>query len=218
MSSNGGLRVGIFVFDGAEELDVVGPFEVLSVWADHSELRPTVSTFSWNGNGVRLSRGLRIVPSHSADDIGAVHLLVYPGGIGTRELIDQPHHLDWLRAMREQTAVVAGVSTGALPLAAAGILAGRVATTHEDSFDELVKLDPSIMVDTEARFVDEGDVITSAGVTAGIDMALHLVSRLETPAVARAVQRVIQYRGATEPWFGGTPGPGGTIGHPTRGI
>lgn len=213
MSGNGGLRVGIFVFDGAEELDVVGPFEVLSVWAEHSELRPTVSTFSWDGNGVRLARGLRILPSNSADDVGPLHLLVYPGGIGTRELIDQPHHLDWLRAVRAQTTVVAGVCTGALPLAAAGILAGRVATTHQDRFDELVQLDPSIMVDTEARFVDDGDVVTSAGVTAGIDMALHLVSRLETPAVARAVQRVIQYQGSAEPWFGGTPGPGGTIGH-----
>jgi transcriptional regulator GlxA family with amidase domain len=109
--------------------------------------------------------------------------------------------------------VVAGVCTGALPLAAAGILAGRVATTHQDRFDELVKLDPSIMVDTEARFVDDGDVVTSAGVSAGIDMALHLVSRLETPAAAHAVRHVIQYEGAAEPWFGGTPGPGGTLGH-----
>ncbi|GAA1866703.1 DJ-1/PfpI family protein [Myceligenerans crystallogenes] len=213
MSGNGGVRVGIFVFDGAEELDVVGPFEVLSVWADHSQLRPVVSTFSWDGAGVRLGRGLRLVPSHSADDVGPLHLLVYPGGLGTRELIDRPGHLDWLRAMRAQTPVVAGVCTGALVLAAAGILAGRVATTHRDSFDELVQLDPSVMVDTEARFVDDGDVVTSAGVTAGIDMALHLVSRLETPAAAQAVARAIEYDTAVRPWFGGTPGPGGTIGH-----
>lgn len=198
MSGNGGLRVGIFVFDGAEELDVVGPFEVLSVWADHSQLRPTVSTFSWDGGGVRLGRGLRLVPSHSADDIGPLHLLVYPGGLGTRELLDQPGHLEWLRAMRVQTPVIAGVCTGALALAAAGILAGRVATTHQDSFDELAQLDPSVMVDTEARFVDDGDVVTSAGVAAGIDMALHLVSRLETPAAAQAVRRAIQYAGPGE--------------------
>src|SRR5690606_18167668 len=142
--------------------------EVLSVWAERSELRPSVSTFSGDGGGVRLARGLRLVPSHSADDIGSLHLLVYPGGIGTRELAGQPGHLEWLRAVRTRTAVVAGVCTGALVLAAAGILAGRVATTHRDSFDELGRIDPSVMVDTEARFVDDGDVVTSAGVAAGI--------------------------------------------------
>lgn len=210
MSGNGGLHVGIFVFDGAQELDVVGPFEVFSAWADHSQLRPTVSTFSWDGGGVRLARGLRLVPSHSADETGPLHLLVYPGGAGTRKLIDQPGHLAWLRAVRARTTVVAGVCTGALVLAAAGILAGRVATTHRDAFGELTRLDPSVMVDTEARFVDDGDVITSAGGAAGIDMALHLTSRMETPDVARSVRRTIEYEPTSGPRSGGAPGPGGT--------
>ena len=82
---------------------------------------------------------------------------------------------------------------GALALAAAGLLAGRPATTHHDHYGELTDLDPSILVDTEARFVDDGDVVTSAGVASGIDMALHLVERLETTAVAWSVRNEIQH-------------------------
>ena len=193
MSGNSGLRIGIFVFDGAEELDVVGPFEVFAQWGSHSQLRPSVSTFSWDGSGVRLAKGLRILPARGADDVGPLHVLVYPGGAGTRPLLAEPGHLDWLRQIRRQTPIMASVCTGALALAAAGLLAGRPATTHHDHYGELTDLDPSILVDTEARFVDDGDVVTSAGVASGIDMALHLVERLETTAVAWSVRNEIQH-------------------------
>lgn len=187
------LTVGILVFDDAEELDVVGPYEVLSAWAERSALRPTVRTFSVDGAGVRLAKGLRILPDTSAEDIGALHVLVHPGGAGTRRLARDPEHLAWVRGLRATTPLMVSVCTGALVYAAAGLLAGRPATTYHAAFDELVELEPSVLVDTEARFVDDGDVITSAGVSAGIDMALHLVARLENVDVARAVRRAIQY-------------------------
>ena len=187
------MRIGIFVFDDAEELDVVGPWEVLSAWAALSSLRPEVLTFSPDGAGVRLAKGLRIVPDRSLEDVGPLHLLVYPGGQGTRLLLKDSDHLAWLRAMRARTPLVASVCTGALPLAAAGLLAGRPATTHWGAFDDLAEIDRSILADTEARYVDDGDVVTSAGVSAGIDMALHLVARLESVEVARGVRRAIQY-------------------------
>ncbi|WP_277213110.1 DJ-1/PfpI family protein [Isoptericola croceus] len=193
MSTDGGLHVGILVFDEADELDVVGPFEVFTSWAEHSEIKPRVSTFSRTGDGVRLAGGLRMLPHRSADDVGPLHLLVHPGGWGTRTLLDDATHREWLRAVRLQTPVVASVCTGALVLAAAGLLAGRPATTHHDHYDELARIDPSILVDTEARFVDDGDVVTSAGVSAGIDMALHLVARLESDTAAAAVCRALQY-------------------------
>ncbi|PFG43506.1 DJ-1/PfpI family protein [Isoptericola jiangsuensis] len=193
MSTDGGLHIGVFVFDEAEELDVVGPFQVLAQWQEHSGLKPHVSTFSRDGEGVRLAKGMRLVPARSADDVGPLHLLVYPGGWGTRTLLADPDHLEWLRQVRAQTPVLASVCTGALVLAAAGLLAGRPATTHHDHYDDLARIDPSVVVDTEARFVDDGDVVTSAGVSAGIDMALHLVARLESPEVARAVRHAIQY-------------------------
>ncbi|NLF05625.1 MAG: DJ-1/PfpI family protein [Actinomycetales bacterium] len=193
MTRTSPLRVGIFVFDDAEELDVVGPYEVLAAWAQLSVLKPEVRTFSLDGSGVRCAKGLRLVPDTSADDVGPLHVLVYPGGSGTRRLLADPEHLAWLRDVRGSTPLVASVCTGALVLAAAGLLAGRPATTYHAAFDELVALEPSVLADTEARFVDDGDVVTSAGVSAGIDMALHLVARLESVEVARAVRRGIQY-------------------------
>lgn len=193
MSTGHGIEIGIFTFDEAEELDVFGPFEVLAAWPEYSTLKPHVSTFSRDGAGVRLAKGLRMVPDRSADDVGPLHVLVYPGGWGTRSLLADSDHLRWLRDMRAQTPLIASVCTGALVLAAAGLLAGRSATTHWAHYDELADLDPSILLDAEARFVDDGDVVTSAGVSAGIDMALHLVARLETVKVARAVRSAIQY-------------------------
>ncbi|MBC7290865.1 MAG: DJ-1/PfpI family protein [Actinotalea sp.] len=193
MATGDPLRVGILVFDGAEELDVAGPYEVLTAWAQRSALRPSVLTFSPDGNGVRCAKGLRIVPDRGIDDIGPLHVLVYPGGEGTRALAADEEHLAWLRRVRATTPLVTSVCTGARVLAAAGLLAGRPATTYWDAFDDIARIDPSVLLDTEARFVDDGDVVTAAGVSAGIDMALHLVARLESPAVARVVRRAIQY-------------------------
>jgi len=193
MGTGSPLRVAIHVFDDAEELDVVGPYEVLSAWRALSDLHPDVLTFSTDGSGVRLAKGLRLLPDRAAHEVGPMHVLVYPGGRGTRRLLADPEHLAWVRATRATTPLMTSVCTGALVYAAAGLLAGRPATTHWSAFDELARLDPSILADTEARFVDDGDVITSAGVSAGIDMALHLVARLESVDIARAVRRAIQY-------------------------
>ena len=198
MTTSAGPHVGILVFDGAEELDVVGPFEVFAAWAQRSSLQPTVSTFSHDGSGVRLAHGLRVVPAASADDVVPLHLLVHPGGPGTGALRADPDHLAWLRTARASTPIVTSVGTGALALASAGLLAGRPVTTHHDHVAELVSIDPSIVVDTEARFVDDGDVATSAGVTAGIDLALHLVARLESREIARAVRRVLEHQSASD--------------------
>lgn len=193
MSTQSPVRVGVFVFDDAEELDVVGPYEVLAWWAQHSELKPEVVTFSRDGNGVRCSKGLRLVPDHSAEDVGPLHVVVYPGGKGTRPLVKDSEHLAWVRQLRSTTALMTSVCTGSLVYAAAGLLSGRPATTHWGALDELARIDPTVLIDAEARFVDDGDVVTSAGVSAGIDMALHLVARLESVDAARAVRRGIQY-------------------------
>jgi transcriptional regulator GlxA family with amidase domain len=187
------LRIGIFVFDDAEELDIVGPYEVLTSWAEHSALKPLVVTFSADGSGVRCAKGLRIVPDYSAEDVGPLHVLVHPGGRGTRPLAKDSDHLAWVRAMAASTPLMTSVCTGALVYAAAGLLAGRPATTHWSAIDELAAIDPTVLADWDARFVDDGDIVTSAGVSAGIDMALHLVARLESPEASRRVRRAIQY-------------------------
>lgn len=193
MATDHPLKIGIFVFDDAEELDVVGPYDVLATWASRSRLRPDVVVFSADGAPVRCAKGLGLVPETDADRVGALHVLVHPGGQGTRRLAVDPAHLEWVRTMRASTPLLTSVCTGALVYAAAGLLAGRPATTHREAFDELAALDPSVLIDTEARFVDDGDVITSAGVSAGIDLALHLVARLESAETAQVVRRAIQY-------------------------
>jgi transcriptional regulator GlxA family with amidase domain len=127
------------------------------------------------------------------DELGDLEILIYPGGQGTRaHLLDAPL-LDWLRVRRARTPLMTSVCTGSLVFAAAGLLHGRPATTHWASLELLGEIDPSVRVDADARFVDDGDVVTSAGVSAGIDMALHLVARLAGVERARQVRRGIQY-------------------------
>jgi transcriptional regulator GlxA family with amidase domain len=119
-------------------------------------------------------------------------VLVYPGGMGTRKELADEAVLDWIRGIASD-AVVASVCTGSLVLASAGLLDGRPATTHWGSLELLPTLGKDIEVRPEDRYVDTGDVITAAGVSAGIDMALHLVARLHSPERAREVRRYIQY-------------------------
>src|SRR3954468_5178778 len=178
-SSRETRHIGLLVFDDVEELDAVGPWEVLSHWAlHHPEDGWAVSCFSRDGNPVRAAKGLPLGAHHSLATLPPLDVLVHPGGQGTRTLMRDSDHLAWVRGQRGSVRLMTSVCTGALVYAAAGLLTGRPATTHWGSFDELATIDPSLLADTEARFVDDGDVVTSAGVSAGIDMALHLVARL----------------------------------------
>jgi transcriptional regulator GlxA family with amidase domain len=187
-------HLGILLFDEVEELDAVGPYEVLAAWARYfPDDGCTVTTMSSTGDAVTGANGLTIVPHAAAADVPALDVLVYPGGWGTRALLADPAHLDWVRAQRERVPLLATVCTGSLVLAAAGLLAGRPATTHWASLDTLSELDPTIDVRRDVRYVDDGDVVTSAGISAGIDMALHLVARLASTETAVAVRRGLQY-------------------------
>ncbi len=189
-----GMTIGIFVFDGAEELDWVGPYEVLGSWAQlwpQDEVR--VVTFSMTGDPVRCAKGLRVTPDHSWDDAPALDVLVYPGGMGTRPHIEDEHVLSWVRKMASQDTLMTSVCTGALVYAAAGLLDGRPATTYWAALELLGSLGKGIELRPDDRFVDDGDVVTAAGVSAGIDMALHLVARLHSVERAREVRRAIQY-------------------------
>jgi len=108
-------------------------------------------------------------------------------------MLNDPGHLDWIRTLRATVPLMTSVCTGSLVYAAAGLLIGRKATTHWASLNLLSELDPTIITDVSSRFVDDGDIITSAGVSAGIDMALHLVARLANAARAQEIRRTIQY-------------------------
>jgi len=187
-------HIGLFLFDGVEELDAIGPWEVLSHWTQaYPEDGWTISCLSRDGRPVRAAKGLALGAHQSIADAAALDVLIHPGGPGTRPMLRDATHLDWVREQRERVPLMTSVCTGSLVYAAAGLLVGRRATTHWASLNLLSELDPTVLTDVDARFVDDGDLITSAGVSAGIDMALHLVARLADVDRARAVRREIQY-------------------------
>lgn len=187
-------HLGLLLFDDVEELDAVGPWEVLSYWTlHHPEEGWSISCVSRDGAPVLAAKGLTLAAHHSMSSAPPLDVLIHPGGQGTRTLMRNPEHLSWVRLQAATVPLMTSVCTGALVYAAAGLLAGRPATTHWESLDLLHELDPTIEVRPDARFVDDGNVITSAGVSAGIDMALHLVARFAGIDRAREVRRAIQY-------------------------
>jgi transcriptional regulator GlxA family with amidase domain len=187
------LNIGIALFDGAEELDWAGPWEVLAAWAQQfPDDGVHVFTLARENREITCAKGLRVLPHETWETAPAMDVLVYPGGRGTRAELADEAVLDWMRGIASQ-AVVASVCTGSLVLAAAGLLDGRPATTHWGSLETLPTLGKEIEVRPDDRFVDTGEIITAAGVSAGIDMALHLVARLHSPERAREVRRYIQY-------------------------
>jgi transcriptional regulator GlxA family with amidase domain len=186
--------IGIYLFDQVEELDAIGPWEVLAYLARHfPDDGYRILNFSDEGGLVECNKGLVVQAQHSLADTPPLEILIYPGGKGTRLLMEDADHLTWLRGQRETVPLVTSVCTGALVLAKAGILHERPATTHWRSLDLLASIDDTIEVRRDDRFVDDGDVITSAGMSAGIDMAFHLIDRFVGRDRALAVQRAIQY-------------------------
>jgi transcriptional regulator GlxA family with amidase domain len=189
------MRIAIALFDGAEELDFAGPWEVLSYWAQEvTRAEVEVVTVAASLDPIRAAKGMRVLPDLTLHDARDVDVFLTPGGRGTRALLgpDEPLHVA-LRSMAGRGTLLTSVCTGSLVYAAAGLLRNRPATTYWSAFDELLALDPTIEPRPDDRFVDDGDVITAAGVSAGIDMALHLVARLAGVDEARATRRGIQY-------------------------
>ncbi len=187
------VRIAIAVFEGAEELDFVGPWEVLAGWRHLYPDDVEVFLVSEDSAPVTCAKGMRVLPDRSWDDAGDVDVLLYPGGRGTRAQLGDERIRSRLRVLKGRGTLMTSVCTGSLVYADAGLLDGRQATTYWSAFDELLPLGRDITPRPDDRFVDVGDVITAAGVSAGIDMALHLVGRLGSPEKAREVRRYIQY-------------------------
>jgi len=187
-------RIAVALFDGAEELDFAGPWEVLAAWATQwPDDGVEVFTVASTSDPIACAKGLRVLADHTWEEAAAFDVLVYPGGIGARRELADPVALERLRGLRERGTLMTSVCTGALVYAAAGLLRDRPATTWWGALDTLVELDPTIEARPDDRFVDSGEVVTAAGVSAGIDMALHLVARLHSVERARDVRRYIQY-------------------------
>jgi transcriptional regulator GlxA family with amidase domain len=189
------VRVAIYVFPDVEVLDFAGPFEVFTTASRvHARRSPgdpepfAVFTVARSRDAVRARAGLRVLPDHAIGACPSPDILLVPGGVVDAELAD-PQVIDWVAGTSKAVSVTASVCTGAFILAKAGLLTGRSATTHWEDLADLRAAFPDVDVVGDRRWVDEGKIVTSAGIAAGIDMSLHLVARFAGDALAIATAR-----------------------------
>lgn len=192
-------RVGILVFDDVEVLDFCGPFEVFSlVRLDEARRREEPSPFevllvAGERRTVTANGGLAVIPRHALEECPALDILVVPGGPGVRRELEHPRLLDWIRRRAGEVEILASVCTGSMLLGFAGLLEGRHATTHWASLDWMREALPGVVVEQHQHVVRDGAIFTSAGISAGIDMALKVVEALLGEDIARATARRMEY-------------------------
>ena len=194
-------NIGIMIFDEVEVLDFAGPYEVFSQTRtspgvesrSSEETAPfTVFTIAKTEAAIRARGGLSINPDYSFSSAPAIDLLLVPGGLGTRPLLEDEESLNWIKQVGDQATQLTSVCTGALVLAKLGLLKNKKATTHWAALDLLASIDDSISIQADQRYVEDG-VITSAGVSAGMDMSLALVEKLHGPEIAEDTARFMDY-------------------------
>ena len=192
-------RVGIVMFDEIEVLDFCGPFEVFSTTRLNEEhRREEASPFevvlsSQSGQAIKTTGGMKVLPDVTFDQCPGLDILVVPGGWGTRKEMSNQTMLSFVRARASEVQTLASVCTGALILGSAGLLDGLCATTHWRSLQTMQELFPRVTVDSKSHVVKAGKVITSAGISAGIDMALLVVAQYCGEGIARATARHMEY-------------------------
>jgi len=187
--------IGIHVFDDVEVLDFAGPYEVFTCASrlhrrSHADELFRVLTIARSRDPVRARAGLPVLPDTTFADHPPLDVLVVPGGVVTAEL-DRADTIGWIA--RSTAPLVVSVCTGAFLLAKAGRVAGRAVTTHWEDVADLRAMFPDLDVREGVRWVDEGAVVTSAGISAGIDMSLHLVERLAGRALAERTARQLDF-------------------------
>jgi len=180
------MDIAVVLFDQVTALDAIGPYEVLQ------RLPGAEVRFVGHRKGeIRSDNGfLGLTIDHTFSDVPSPDIVLVPGGVGTRALVHDDVILNWIRNAHETSQFTTSVCTGSLLLAAAGLLEGRKATTHFSARPLLLKYDA---IPSEERVVQEGKIITAAGVSSGIDMALHLAERLTDATTAKALQLMIEY-------------------------
>ena len=192
-------RVGILIFPDVEVLDFCGPFEVFSATRLNEARRgeePSpfeVAVIAEQGGLVKASGGLKVMPDYTLTNCPPLDILVVPGGWGTRREVNNEMLIRWIAERGKQVETLTSVCTGALLLGQAGLLDGHRATTHWASLDRMRQTYPAITVEDDYHVVEDGTIVTSAGVSAGIDMALRVVIRYYGETVARHTCRNMEY-------------------------
>ena len=187
-------NIAIFIFDEVEVLDFCGPFEVFAVTGARNADKPFhVFTVAETTTAITARNGLSVNPNFTFADCPQADILIIPGGYGTRPLINNQVVLDWIKAQSQQAEIVMSVCTGALLLAKAGLLEGLAATTHWGAMDLLREVAPHSIIQPDKRFVDNGRMMLSAGISAGIDLSFHIVEKLLGREVAKETAHWMEY-------------------------
>jgi len=191
-------KIGILIFDDVEELDFVGPWEVFTMGNEMAKRagKPVphdVFLVAEKDSPVRCAKGMRVLPDITTGKCAALDVLLVPGGQGTRREVDNAALLGWIANVAKDAQWVTSVCTGAMLLTAAGPAKGKRVTTHWGFIDTLRSRNEAAEVLSHYRYVRDGNVVTAAGVSAGIDMALWLTGEWHGPDFARAVQRGMEY-------------------------
>jgi transcriptional regulator GlxA family with amidase domain len=195
----GRKRVGIVLFENVEVLDFCGPFEVFSITRLNEEKRQEelspfeVLLIAEKEGPLITTGGMKVIPDHTFVSCPRLDILVVPGGWGTRNELENPAMLDWLRSRAAEVETLTSVCTGSMLLGFAGLLEGCHATTHWRSLDWMRASFPSVTVEYDKHVVEDGRIVTSAGISAGIDMALKVVARYCGEAIARATAKLMEY-------------------------
>ena len=200
------INVGIFVFDEVEVLDFAGPFEVFSRTRllkgaesrrsnDSAPFNPF--TVSIDTKPLTATGGLKIIADYTFNNFPKIDILIVPGGYGTRTLLNNDSLLKWIKAVSDKANITASVCTGSLLLAKAGLLEGKRATTHWGAIEALKSISKDIQVITERRVVND-EIITSAGVSSGIDMAFMIVETLYGEEVSSDTAKYIEFHRSKE--------------------
>jgi transcriptional regulator GlxA family with amidase domain len=198
------LNVAVLIFPDVDILDFCGPFEVFAVAARWGDPKPfNVYTIAENPEPLLTRGGLNVIPTYTLDTCPRPDLLVVPGGLGSRKAMVNPKIIGWIQQWAQQSAIresphegremLLSVCTGALILGKAGLLDGLKAATHHLSLEELAEAAPNTEIIQGVRYVDNGRLITSAGISAGIDMSLHVVARLLGEAHAQRTAKQLEY-------------------------
>lgn len=189
-------NVAILIFDEVEVLDFAGPFEIFSVTGRRNGGEPpfNVYTVAEKAGTVSARNNLLVTPHYTLENCPPPDIFLIPGGFGSRAVMRNPVVLEWVQRQHQQTELTLSVCTGALVLGAAGLLDGLQATTHYGAYDLLGEVAPNTTVVRGVRYIDNGKIVTSAGVQAGMDMALHIVARLCGEDVARETAHYIEYQ------------------------
>ncbi|MEE4178767.1 MAG: DJ-1/PfpI family protein [Bacteroides sp.] len=186
--------IGILLFDDVELLDFAGPYEVFSVANELNDFKLfNISTISETGQAIKSVHGMKVLPDYSIQNCPAIDILVIPGGEGTKNVIGNLPLMDWMQSTCERSEITFSVCSGARVLAKLGLLDNQEFATHQLVVDDVLRIASGAIANREKRFIDNGGIMTSAGISAGIDLALYVVEKLHGRLVKENTTAYMEY-------------------------